>query len=206
MNIKENSRELHETSCQPIDAFTFNNMLDTSTGNLPQRVIKAWIKPADPEGTVKLLEQMQVDHFLNFALRAYYFATNIGQSERIRASTNYEMPDSTLTSMVNFATNMTTFNELLHLSVLAINGSSFLANITKENPNPTSIVILGTAMAINTYCALAQRYTRAKLSLTIDKALKRNKKVNELRYKNYLDIRTHLDVPDLADSTDPVST
>lgn len=173
------------------DPRTFKEMLDPRTGNLLQRIIKVYITPHKPERTVKLMEDLGVDRFQKLLLGIYRLITNAtGFDKRIkneRIQTNYTLGDRSLDSMVDFATNQTTFNEVLHLIGAAWCAAVFLPEVAAGNFE-WPVVLSMSLFIVNIYCILAQRYTRARLSIAIDRALKLGKPFVG-KYENILGIR-----------------
>lgn len=169
---------------------TFNAMLDTSDGNLLQRSIKAWIAPRNPDGTIKLMEAMRVDVFQS-VLRRISHIWLVPKSKEERLHDNYTMSDGSLNSMVDFATNKTSLNEAIH-SVGVVGGSALLFSPITEGRTDYLVALNVGILVGNIYCILAQRYTRARLSIAIDRALARNKRFNVDRYWNVLRLKTPL--------------
>lgn len=166
---------------------SFEEMLDTSTGNYFQRAAKAWIKPRNPEGTIKLMKALQIDDFQGLAIKINQLMKKALHVDR-RTQTNYTLGDNTLNSMVDFATNRTGLNEAIHMGALALNAAIIIPGVATGHIDAGVAVNLG-AMAVNTYCILAQRYARARLSMGIDRALHRNKHFDPEKYTNALGIR-----------------
>lgn len=166
---------------------TFEDMLDTSTGNYFQRAAKAWIKPRNPEGTIKLMKALQVPEFQGLAIKINQIIKKAMRID-VRNQKNYVLGDKTLSSMVDFATNKTSVNEAIHMSALALNAAIIIPAVATGHIDAGVAVNLG-AMAINTYCIMAQRYTRARLSIGIDRALQSNKHFDPDKYSNALGIR-----------------
>lgn len=166
---------------------TFADMLDTSVGNFAQRAAKAWIKLRNPEGTVKLMKAMQVDDFQKAAINVSSFLKRTMHIES-KTRTNYTLGDTSVNSLVDFATNQTGFNEAVHLGALAFNSAVITAGVATGHMDVAVAVNMG-AFALNSYCVLAQRYTRARLSMAIDRALRRNKHFDPDKYTNALGIR-----------------
>lgn len=166
---------------------TFNAMLDTSAGNLLQRSVKAWITPRNPEGTIKLIEAMRVDVFQRALLRCHN-RWLVPKSWKEKPGDNYTMPDGSLNSMVDFAMNKTSFNEAIH-SVGVVAASALLLSLIAEGRTDYPVVFSVGALMEDIYCILAQRYTRARLSIAIDRALARNERFNVDEYRNVLRVK-----------------
>lgn len=166
---------------------TFADMLDTSVGTFVQRAAKAWIKPHNPEGTVRLMKALQVDDFQKSAISITSFLKRAMYIEE-KTQTNYVLGDNSVNSLVDFATNRTGLNEAAHLGALAFNSAVITAGVATGHVDALVAVSMG-AFALNSYCVLAQRYTRARLSMAIDRALSRNKSFDPEKYSNKLGIR-----------------
>lgn len=141
--IKVNSKNNPQVG--EVTPTTFNEMLNTTTGNFLQRIAKAYIKPRNPRRTIKLMKVLQVDKFLKIV--KYCFTDGKGGS-------NYSLADSSLNSMVDFATNSTTFNEGVHLSLATLATALVLPSIIVGHVDPPLLGLnLGTFL-VNTYCVL----------------------------------------------------
>lgn len=93
---------------------TFNEMLDTSTGKFWQRATKAYIKPRSPERTIRLMKALQVDHFLKLVKKIKKKKQGTPQDQE-----NYFLVDSSLNSLLTYATEGSVFNEKVHLAIAA---------------------------------------------------------------------------------------
>ena len=162
-------------------------MLDASTGDLVQRLTKLWIKPQNPEGTIRLMEFLKVDRFQDTVKKLSSFTVKKLEGETKGRQTNYTLRDSGMNALLDFATNQTTFNESIHLLGIPLGALQVSYGLmTGENIS----VAMGTGtLILNTYCVLAQRYSRARLTLTINKILQRHKEFNLKNYENNLGIR-----------------
>jgi hypothetical protein len=169
---------------------TFEEMLDTNVGNFLQRAAKAYIKPVNPEQTIKLMRALQVDYFQDVAIDVFQLYKKVMLPNR-RIQTTYTLGDNSLNSMVDFATNQTALNEAFHLVVEGLCVISILPAVAAGHVDG-SLAFNTVALLVNTYGILAQRYTRTRLSRTIDHALKRHKEFNVDKYTNVLGIK----VPD----------
>lgn len=169
---------------------TFEEMLDTGVGNFLQRAAKAYIKPRNPEQTIKLMKALQVDRFQDAAIGIMGIMQLIKKALRInlRTQTNYSLGDNSLSSMVDFATNKTTFNEAVHLVAAGIFAASILPTVATGRVDASLALNTGVFL-VNTYCVLGQRYARARLSMVIDHALKRHREFDANRYRNALGIK-----------------
>ncbi|MBI4157702.1 hypothetical protein HY502_02540 [Candidatus Woesebacteria bacterium] len=166
---------------------SFAEMLDASRGNFVQRAVKAWIKPRNPEGTIKLMKALQVDHFQKMVIKAITPIRRLSHIEK-GTQTNYALGDNSLESLTDFATNQTTFNEVIHLSALSFASLAVLGGVAGGRIDSLLAVNTG-VLIVNTYCVLAQRYSRARLSIAIEKVLRRNKHFNLGNYTNLLGIQ-----------------
>lgn len=166
---------------------TFDDMLDTSIGNFAQRLTKAWMKPRNPEGTIKLMKALQVDKFQKVAIELRKFLFRSAHVEE-RRQTNYTLGDNSTESLVDFATNMTGVNEFVHMGSLAGAAIFTAPSVASGQFEPLLAINLG-ILAINTYCVLSQRYTRSRLSIAIDKSLKRGKNFDIHKYEDLLHLK-----------------
>lgn len=130
---------------------------------------------------------LQVDHFQQIPINALKLVKKLAHIEG-NIQTNYTLGDTSLNSLVDFATNQTTFNEAIHLFQIPINASLLLEGAVSGHID-SIVAVNASALLINTYCVLAQRYSRARLSITIDKALRRNREFDPEKYSNTLGIR-----------------
>lgn len=174
----------------------FETMLDASTGTLAQRLGKMWIKPTNPEGTIRLLEALKVDKFRILELKVAKHVLEVLRARKDRApqpfQSNYTVADTSLPFLIDFATNQTFLNEKIHLIGLALNLAVILPVVTQGKMD--NLVFMNTVtLAINTYCILSQRYTRARLTKAINRALQKNRNFDLKRYKNLLGLK--LSVP-----------
>lgn len=166
---------------------TFEEMLDTGVGNVLQRTAKAYIKPHNPEETINLMRALQVDHFQDVAISIFQLYKKVMLPNR-RIQTTYTLADNSLNSLVDFATNQTTLTEAYHLVVEGLLAASILPAVAAGHTDGSFALITGLFL-VNTYGILAQRYTRARLSRTVDHALKRHKEFDVAKYTNVLGIK-----------------
>jgi hypothetical protein len=175
----------YQNSNDSSDPTSFREMLDTSKGHFIQRISKAWIKPTNPEGTVKLMKALQVDHFQQIPIKAMDWVRRKMGVERRQG--NYTLGDTSLNNLVDFATNRSGMNEAIHLYGMALCAATILPSAL--NGNVDGIVVINTGMfIINSYCVLAQRYARARLTIGIDRALQKNRHFDPEKFKNHLDL------------------
>lgn len=168
---------------------SFDEMMDASTGTAWQRLQKWYFKVGNPEKNIKFLESIGVDKYRNSAkwimLDLLKRRGYTEQQAREGKNTNYTLADRSLNSLLDFATNQTTLNEIAHL-VLAAQCVLLAGVDTLSGESP---VVGGTFFILNLYCVLAQRYTRSKLSIAIDRVLQKHPKFDAEKYKNALGIK-----------------
>jgi hypothetical protein len=193
MEVDELLRDLERSDSQYEDEYpeNFAEMLDTASGNLLQRAVKMWIKPKNPEETIRLMKQLQVDKFQAIAtgvMRRMKKAMGIDSAFQTNYQTNYTLGKPNLNSMVDFATHKNTLNEIVHLFGMGWYTMSLLPFLASGKVGAGVIINFG-AFMVNTYCVLAQRYSRARISIAIDKALARKKNFDPEEYKNILGLK-----------------
>lgn len=167
---------------------TFEEMLDTGIGNFLQRVTKVYIKPRNLEQTIKLMKTLQVDHFQEVVIGIHQLIKKALRLNK-RIQTNYTLGDNSLNSMVDFATNQTTFNEAVYLVGAGLCAALALPAVAAGYVDSSFALNTG-LFVVNVYCILAQRYTRARLSRAINQALKLHKEFDINKYSNVLGIKT----------------
>jgi hypothetical protein len=180
LSYLENNAPSHEDEYPE----NFASMLDTASGNLLQRAIKMWIIPRDPEGTIRLMEKLKVHKFQAIPVGVFKKMRKAAGIDK-QFQSNYTLGKPNLNSMVDFATNQNTLNEIIHLFGM-INGIIILLPFLISGRVEALTLSL---FMINTYCVLAQRYSRARISIVIDKALARKKNFNPKEYKNLLRLK-----------------
>ena len=162
----------------------FQQMLDASTGNFTQRMLKRYIRQQDPVASMRLMEAIHVDDFQKFIAWSNKLIRRTHKS-RPRLS-NYTITDQSSKSLVDFATYQTVVNELYHLAYTPV----IITYALWGNPDKFTLLSAGVLIG-NSYCVLLQRYNRARLSITIDRRLRRDKRLNLDKYKNYLGLNLH---------------
>jgi len=164
---------------------TFYKMLNSPKGTLQQRIIKKWITPINPEGTIKLLERLNVHKFQGLMLKIIMEITESTGKDPVQSG--YTLGRTDLNSMIDYATNQSTANEAIHLAGTSI-GIYYLLLALAIGKIDMYIFPLLAVTAMQIYCVLAQRYSRARLSIIIDKAFAKQKKFKSHEYFNSLDI------------------
>ncbi len=189
MEVDELLKDLEQDDVQYEDEYpeNFAEMLDTANGNLLQRAVKMWIKPRNPEGTIRLMKQLQVDKFQAIPVGAMRrMKKAMGVDKQIQS--NYTLGKPNLNSMVDFATHQNTLNEAIHLFGMSWCTMALLPLLASGRIDGAVIINFG-AFMVNTYCVLAQRYSRARISIAIDRALARKKDFDPEEYKNSLGLK-----------------
>jgi len=161
---------------------TFSEMLHPRRGNPLQKMVKIWITPQDPEGTIKLMKKLRVDK-----VQKQIKTLRLSVVPKKTIQSNYTLGSTDVNSMLDFATNQATINEIVHLAFANL---SFLWLILMLGYQERSAIVISNALLvyIHIYLVLGQRYSRVRLNLVIDKAFRNGKQVNVTTYKNHLDL------------------
>jgi hypothetical protein len=165
---------------------TFKDVFQTSEGdNLLQRAMKSYLKPrGNPETTIKVLEVLQVDQFQKVPKAWARFHLKAGR----RYQSNYTVKDSSLASFIDYGTHQSGFNDTWHFGALMVTGViPGILDITSGNTNP--LPFLGAAALVNTYCILAQRYSRARIERIVDRRLARGERMGRFEHNNHLNLK-----------------
>jgi hypothetical protein len=163
-------------------------MLNPTIGNFVQRHIKQVIIPTDPETSVRRLEAWKVHLAPQLAVFTFDLIVRKALNIKDPIPTNYTLGDHRLKSVLNMATNWTTLNEGVHWTLGGLSAMVAVIDLANYHMDPWTAANIG-AFLINSYAALGQRYTRAKLALVIEKALQRHREFDFQGYKNLLGIK-----------------
>ncbi len=171
----------------------FNEMLDTATGNALQRLSKWYIKTGNSEKTMEILESIGVDKFRNVVKNVVIKFLYKKPLEKLREiapekNTNYTLANTKLNSLIDFAVNKASLNELMHIVGSAGGIIAITENLIK-GPSVGNIAFSSGLFLVNLYCVLAQRYTRAELGIIIDRKLRNHADFDPSRYSNILNIK-----------------
>lgn len=161
-----------------MSAINFDELLNESQ-NLPlsNPLVREYIRPRNPKGTTILLERIGIKRVRGYVM---------GRRKGLRTP-NYNLtkkPEiiSDTSTLFDFATNKTFYNECMHVFG-AFGGFAFIILVNNLLPNAKTpeqymlglffLIGASTETIPAVYLTLLQRYTRAKLALTIDKKLQR---------------------------------
>lgn len=149
------------------------------------RALKWYVKPkGNPKTTIRILKALQIDQFQRLP-RA--LANHHTKGEKHRYQTNYTIKDSSLSSLVDYGVNKTFFNEAIHIASTAAVLPAGVGFILTDNT--LGVALQGGVALINLACILAQRYSRARCEILIDRKLAQGKTIDDCRYENRLDLR-----------------
>ena|GEM_PF-2270891 len=172
-------------------ATSFDAMLDTSIGTVYQRLQKWYMKTGDPEKAKRIYETIGVDRYRNtikwIVLDLLKMRGVAEQASREGKNTNYTIATPSLNSLIDFATNKTLWSERIHLAGAA--GTVILASYEISEGSLGDAAFYGAFFLLNTYCVLAQRYTRTQLGALINKMIERQRSFDPMKYANDLGIR-----------------
>lgn len=164
---------------------TFREMFKANEGdNFLQRGLKTYIRPkGDPETAIRVFEALRVDQVQKAPkLVIRFFLRDLG-----RFQGTYTIKDSSLPSLVDYGSEQTAINELMHLGAIA---SCVIPGIVESASGSfDNLPYIGTAIFINTYLILTQRYSRARIEKIVNKRLSRGDKIGHYTYKNRLNLR-----------------
>jgi len=181
----ETARMLQEADMQVDDSApeTFDEMLDTSTGTVSQRLKKLYLKTGDPEQAQKVLTMIGAKHFREVIRHTAGRLRKKTDEKTLREgkNTNYFIANPSDANLLDFALNKATINEMAHGLMAA--GCVVMGATTGFD---TTVV---TFFLLNTYCSLAQRLTRAEIATVINRKLSRKKGLSLDGYVDELNLR-----------------
>lgn len=154
--------------------------------NFLNRALKWYVKPrGNPLTTIRVLEALQVDQFQRIPKALAKLFTRGG---KFRYQSNYTIKDSRLSSLIDYGSDQTFFNEAIHTGVIA---ASIIPSgiVYMLSDNKMGFAVEGGAFLVNLFCVLAQRYSRARCEILIDKGLAQGKTIDYYEYRNMLNLR-----------------
>ncbi len=159
---------------------SFDDMLDTSTGTVYQRMAKFFLKTGDPVKAKQFLEVLGVQKYRSLILGTIgRLSKPLHQSVLDKGeNTNYFLAGRSDSHLLDFAIKQCSFNELIHIAGALVALGLATTETTWEDASIHASVFL-----LNIYCILTQRLTRAELAILINKKLERGS----------LDLDTYMD-------------
>lgn len=182
--------ELDNVLPNQIEPETFEDMLDMGGGNLAMGLMRAYIRPRNPEGTIHLMRMLGVDKLTAGAVE---FKKIVYPDDEKQS--NYFLQNLSLAALLNLAANRLTASEKAHFVGIVISFPLFLSAVTLAENAPIDVpiefAVTTTALctALHIYLVLGQRLNRARATLAINRAIKRGKKINMRQYNNRLGLR-----------------
>ncbi|MFA5933167.1 MAG: hypothetical protein WCV81_02780 [Microgenomates group bacterium] len=176
-----------ETETQTSEPKTYKEMFEHSeSDNVVQRLFKWYLKPrGNPHTTIKILKALQIHQFQKIPR---ILARHMTSNGKYRYQSTYSVKDTRLSSLIDYGTNQTAFNEIWHLGAIAVtNLPTCIADIM--NGNMFGLTIIGSVGVLNLYCVLAQRYSRARCEVLIDRALSRGRTIEFYEYSNRFNLK-----------------
>jgi len=162
----------------------FLEMLEGQQGTAIQKLLRFYIYSKNPDMIILACQLLQVDKFQQLMIRISSTTSKDGQFSNYK--TNYTLGNLTTERLIQFATIETLVNELIHLVQLPYNAIFIHYSLEKNLPSFAFANLL--FFTFNTYCVLAQKYTRARLTKTIDARI-RKKKFPSSDFSNPLALR-----------------
>ncbi len=144
------------------------------------------MKPrGSPRTIIRVLEALQVHQFQKLAKPTTDFMTHYAA---YRNQSIYAIKDSRLSSLIDYGANQSVLTEAWHIGAIATTCIPF-GVIAIISHDITGLAFQGGGTLLNLVCILAQRYSRARCEMIIDKSLARGKTIDYYEYNNRLNLR-----------------
>lgn len=168
---------------------TFREMFAPNKGDTRQQRVRKWyLKPrGKPETTIRVLESLQVDQFQKIPKAI----AKIQQRRTGVPHPTQTLRDTRFSSLIDYATDKSGHNELMHLQHIIKRNIPFGA-LGVATDFKGFLAISAAATLADGYAILAQRYSRARLERIINGQLKRGASIRKGEYNNPLNLRLPL--------------